>query len=62
MQDLVLMYREIGHETREDYLREVAHDHGLSYDCVKSIAARLGEAEDFGKLLCVCERRMGRRH
>jgi hypothetical protein len=62
MQDALLIYRNMGCETREDYLREVAHDHGLAYDCVRAIASHLGEAEDFGKLLAVCERRMGRRH
>lgn len=62
MQDLMLLYRETGCETREDYLRELAHDHGLAYDCVCAIACHLGEAEDFGKLLTICEKRMGRRH
>jgi hypothetical protein len=57
MADLLLMYRACGAECRDDYLRQVAHEHGLALDCVSSIAERLGEREDFGALVLICEER-----
>ena len=57
MGDLLLQYRECGAETREDYLRELANDNGLPFDCVRRLADRLGEREDFGALRRICEER-----
>lgn len=57
MTDLLLQYRACGAECREDYLRQVAHDNGLPLACVRSIADRLGEREDFGALVLICEER-----
>jgi hypothetical protein len=50
MTDLLLQYRACGAECRDDYLRQVAHENGLPLACVRSIADRLGEREDFGRL------------
>ena len=55
MFDLQLMYRECGAETRDDYLRGVANENGLPLECVRKIADRLGEREDFGALIDRCE-------
>jgi hypothetical protein len=55
MDDLLLMYRACGAETRDDYLRNVAEDNGLPVAAVKRLADRLGEKEDFGALICRCE-------
>jgi hypothetical protein len=60
MYDLQLTYRECGSETRDDYLRAVANEHGLPIACVRKIADRLGEREDFGALVLICETRRGR--
>ncbi len=57
MFDLQLMYRECGAETRDDYLRHVANENGLPLECVRKIADRLGEREDFGELVLICEER-----
>ncbi|OWQ91704.1 hypothetical protein [Sphingopyxis witflariensis] len=57
MQDLLLKCRECGAETRDDYLREVAHENGLPFACVQQLADHLGEREDFGALLEMCEQR-----
>lgn len=43
--------------TRDDYLRQVAHENGLAIECVLQIAAHLGEREDFGALVLICEER-----
>ena len=43
MDDVLLQYRACGAETREDYLREVANENGLRFECVKRLADRLGE-------------------
>jgi hypothetical protein len=55
MDDVLLQYRACGAETREDYLRDLAHDNGLPLDCVQGLANRLGEREDFGRLPLLCE-------
>ena len=55
MADLLLLYRACGAECREDYLRELAHDNGLPFECVRRLADRLGEREDFEALPCLCE-------
>ena len=60
MCDLQLMYRECGAETRDDYLRGIANENGLPLECVRKIADRLGEREDFGALILICESRRGR--
>jgi len=60
MTDLLLQYRACGAECREDYLRDVANENGLPLACVRKIADRLGEREDFRKLVLICETRAGR--
>lgn len=62
MNDLLLMYRACGAECRDDYLRLLAHENGLPIECVAKIAAHLGEREDFGALVLICETRLGRPH
>jgi hypothetical protein len=59
MTDLLLLYRACGAECRDDYLRQVAHDNGLPLACVRRIADHLGEHEDFGALVLICEERRG---
>ena len=61
MTDLLLQYRACGAECREDYLRALAHENGLPLAGVRSIADRLGEREDFGALVLICEERHARR-
>ena len=60
MTDLLLNYRACGAECRDDYLREIANENGLPLDCVRKIADRLGEREDFGALILICEGRGAR--
>ena len=60
MTDLLLQYRACGAESRDDYLRGVANENGLPEACVRRIADRLGEREDFGALVLICETRRGR--
>lgn len=60
MGDLLLLYRAVGAETRDDYLRDLANDDGLPLECVRRIAEQLGEREDFGALVLICETRRGR--
>jgi predicted amidohydrolase len=55
MDDLLLMYRACGAETRDDYLRSVAHENGLPVAAVNRLADQLGEKEDFDALICRCE-------
>lgn len=57
MCDLLLSYRACGAECRDDYLRGLAHENGLPIACVRKIADRLGEREDFGALVLICEER-----
>ena len=57
MGDLLLMYRACGAESRDDYLRAVANENGLPFDCVRRLADRLGEREDFDLLVRICEER-----
>ncbi|GHH19786.1 hypothetical protein GCM10008023_26910 [Sphingomonas glacialis] len=61
MTDLLLGYRACGAESRDDYLRDIANENGLPLECVRKIADRLGEREDFGALVLICEERHGRR-
>ena len=60
MTDLLLNDRACGAECRDDYLRDVANENGLPLECVRKIAERLGEREDFGALVLICEERRGR--
>ena len=60
MTDLLLNYRACGAECRDDYLRDIANENGLPLECVRKIADRLGEREDFGALVLICETRRGR--
>ena len=60
MTDLLLNYRACGAECRDDYLRGIANENGLSLACVQKIADRLGEREDLGALVLICEERRGR--
>ena len=55
MSNLLLKYRACEAECREDWLRELANDNGLPFDSVRRLADRLGEREDFGALLRICE-------
>jgi hypothetical protein len=57
MGDLLLMYRACGAESRDDYLRGVANENGLPFACVRRLADQLGEGEDFGLLVRICEER-----
>ena len=57
MCDLLLSYRACGAECRDDYLRGLAHENGLPLACVRKIAERLGDREDFGALVLICEER-----
>jgi hypothetical protein len=58
MTDLLLLYRASRAETRDDYLRSLAHENGLPLECLRGIADRLGEREDFGALVVICEERI----
>ncbi len=55
MDDVQLMYRACGAETRDDYLRLLADENGLPMATVQRLAERLSEKEDFGALVCRCE-------
>jgi hypothetical protein len=55
MGDLILNYRACGAECREDWLRRLAHDNGLPLVAVQQLADELGEREDFGELVRLCE-------
>jgi hypothetical protein len=56
-----LGYRACGAESRDDYLRDIANENGLPLECVRKIADRLGEREDFGALILICEERHAQR-
>ena len=60
MTDLLLGYRACGAESRDDYLRDIANENGLPLACVQRIANWLGEREDFGALVLICEERASR--
>lgn len=55
MGDLILNYRACGAECREDWLRMLANENGLSFGTVRRLAEELGEQEDFGELVQLCE-------
>ena len=56
MGDLILNYRACGAECREDWLRMLANENGLPFGMVQRLAEELGELEDFGGLVDICER------
>ncbi|MCR2834653.1 hypothetical protein [Parerythrobacter lacustris] len=56
MSDLILNYRACGAECREDWLRMLANENGLPLGNVQRLAEELGEREDFGELVDICER------
>lgn len=55
MRDLMLQYRACGAECREDWLRTLANENGLPILAVHQLADQLGEREDFGELVRICE-------
>lgn len=55
MGDLILNYRACGAECREDWLRMLANENGLPFGTVQRLAGELGEREDFGELIHICE-------
>jgi hypothetical protein len=55
MGDLILNYRACGAECREDWLRMLANENGLPFGTVQRLAEELGEREDFGELVHICE-------
>lgn len=57
MTDLILTYRACGAECRDNWLRMLANDNGLPLACVQKLEAHLGEREDFGALVRLCEER-----
>ena len=56
MGDLILNYRACGAECRDDWLRMLANENGLPLGTVQRLAEELGEWEDFGELVEICER------
>jgi hypothetical protein len=56
MGDLILNYRACGAECREDWLQMLANENGLALGMVQRLSEELGEREDFGELVEVCER------
>ena len=55
MGDPILNYRACGAECREDWLRMLANENGLPLGLVQRLAGELGEREDFGALVDICE-------
>ncbi|MBB6124671.1 hypothetical protein [Sphingobium subterraneum] len=55
MDDQILNYRACGAECREDWLRMLANENGLPLVTVQRLAEELGEREDFGELVDICE-------
>ena len=49
------IYTEEGYKDRNDYLRGLAGDYGISYNKVKTIADMLGPTEDFDGLVSTLE-------
>ncbi len=56
MGDLILNYRACGAECREDWLRMLANENGVPFGTVRQLSEELGEQEDFGELVDLCER------
>lgn len=59
MDDMMLKYRACGAECRDDWLRMLADDNGLPLEVVTRAADRLGSAEEFGRLVELCEGQAG---
>lgn len=55
MGDLILNYRACGAECSEDWLRMLANENGMPFGTVLRLAEELGEQEDFGELVQLCE-------
>lgn len=55
MGDLILNYRACGAECREDWLRMLANENGLPFGAAQRLAEKLGEGQDFGELVLLCE-------
>ncbi|MCV0382856.1 MAG: hypothetical protein K5799_05270 [Erythrobacter sp.] len=55
MGDPILNYRACGAECREDWLRILANENGLPLVTVRRLAEELGDREDFGELVELCE-------
>ena len=49
------VYIENGYENRQDYLKCMATDYGVSYETVLQIAEFMGEMEDFDGLIVMLE-------
>lgn len=45
------IYKQHGYNDRNDYLKSLAEDYGISFAEVKTIANMLGENEDFDALI-----------
>lgn len=50
-----IMYQKQGFKNRVDYLMYLSEEYGVSYDAVRSLAAVLGEEEDFDGLVSALE-------
>jgi hypothetical protein len=55
MQSEENIYTAEGYEDRNEYLRNLADDYGISYTKVKTIADMLGPSEDFDGLITTLE-------
>ena len=49
------IYREMGYESRQDYLENLAADYRVPEDVVFSLSDLLGESEDFDGLISAIE-------
>ena len=49
------VYTENGYESRKHYLKSLAEEYGIHPSLVFSLAAMLGESEDFDGLVVACE-------
>lgn len=49
------VYKQHGYEDRQDYLRNLAEDHGVDYAMVDALADLLGPSEDFDGLVSTVE-------
>lgn len=55
MEDSLLVYRALGAESRDDWLRLLANDNGLPLATVTQAAERFGSAGEFTELVAFCE-------
>lgn len=49
-------YEQRGYKDRHDYLVSLARDYEIPYDTVWRLAKKLGEMEDFGRLVEIIEK------